>query len=188
MTVADLSLAAAADALRRGGVVIYPTEAVWGIGCDPRDQAAVRRLLAIKQRPLDKGVILIAAELAQLDGWVDWDALPAARREAVLASWPGPNTWAVPATAAVPGWIRGVHANVAVRLTAHPQARALCQACAQPLVSTSANLSGQPPAFRRDELDPALIALSDGVCAGETGGLAAPTPIRVALSGEVLRA
>ncbi|WP_363800015.1 Sua5/YciO/YrdC/YwlC family protein [Lysobacter firmicutimachus] len=188
MTVADLSVPAAADALRRGGVVIYPTEAVWGIGCDPHDEAAVRRLLAIKQRSADKGVILIAADLAQLAGWVDWDALPATRREAVLASWPGPNTWAVPATAAVPAWIRGAHASVAVRVTAHAQARALCEACAQPLVSTSANLSGRPPAFRRGELDPAVIALSDGVCAGETGGLAAPTPIRVALTGEVLRA
>ncbi|MGO1000712.1 Sua5/YciO/YrdC/YwlC family protein [Lysobacter sp. CA196] len=187
MPAPALSIADAAAALARGGVVVYPTEAVWGIGCDPRDEDAVHRLLAIKRRPVDKGVILIAASIAQLDAWVDWDALPAPRREAVLASWPGPHTWAVPATAAVPSWISGAHRSVAVRVTAHPQARALCEAFGHALVSTSANLAGQPPAFRRAELDRALLALSDGVCDGETGGLTAPTPIREALSGEVLR-
>lgn len=184
----DLSLEHAAAALARGGVVVYPTEAVWGIGCDPFDQAAVLRLLAIKRRPLDKGVIVMAASIGQLDRLIDWDALPRERADAVRASWPGPNTWAVPATAAVPAWIRGSHDSVAVRVTAHPTARALCEALGVPLVSTSANLAGQPPAFAREQLDPALLALADGVCAGETGGLSAPTPIRVALSGEVLRA
>lgn len=184
----DLSLERAAAALARGGVVVYPTEAVWGIGCDPFDQAAVLRLLAIKRRPADKGVIVMAASIAQLDRLIDWDALPRERADAVRASWPGPNTWAVPATAAVPAWIRGGHDSVAVRVTAHPTARALCTALGGPLVSTSANLAGQPPAFAREQLDPALLALADGVCAGETGGLSAPTPIRVALSGEVLRA
>lgn len=183
----ELSLEHAAAALVRGGVVVYPTEAVWGIGCDPFDQAAVLRLLAIKQRPVDKGVILIAASVEQFDGLVDWSALPGERADTVRASWPGPNTWAVPATRTVPAWIRGSHDSVAVRVTAHPQARVLCQALGRPLVSTSANLAGLPPAFQRAQLDPALLALADGVCVGETGGLSAPTPIRVALTGEVLR-
>ncbi|MEH6421104.1 Sua5/YciO/YrdC/YwlC family protein [Pseudomonas sp. CGJS7] len=184
----DLSPELAAAALARGGIVVYPTEAVWGIGCDPFDQAAVLRLLAIKQRSVDKGVILIAASLEQLDELIDWDALAPERRQAVRDSWPGPNTWAVPATAAVPAWISGQHRSVAVRVTAHPQARALCDAHGGPIVSTSANLTGQPPAFQRGQLDRALLALVDGVCAGETGGLTAPTPIRVAATGEVLRA
>ncbi|MGO1073445.1 Sua5/YciO/YrdC/YwlC family protein [Lysobacter sp. CA199] len=184
----DLSLELAAAALARGGIVVYPTEAVWGIGCDPFDEAAVLRLLAIKRRPVDKGVILIAASADQFDALIDWDVLPPDRREAVRGSWPGPNTWAVPATAAVPAWISGQHRSVAVRVTAHPQARALCLAHGGPIVSTSANLAGQPPAFQRDQLDRALLALADGVCTGETGGLTAPTPIRVAATGEVLRA
>ncbi|MNV78846.1 Threonylcarbamoyl-AMP synthase [compost metagenome] len=103
------------------------------------------------------------------------------------ASWPGAHTWALPATPAVPAWISGEHRSVALRVSAHPQAAALCHAHGGPLVSTSANLAGQPPAFRRDQLDRAVLALADGVCEGETGGLAAPTPIRVALTGEVLR-
>ena len=187
MSAPSLSLEQSAAALARGGVLVYPTEAVWGIGCDPFDQAAVLRLLAIKQRPVDKGVILIAASLDQLDALVDWAALPSERAQAVRASWLGPHTWALPATALVPAWISGAHRSVALRVSAHPQASALCRAHGGPLVSTSANLAGQPPAFRREELDRALLALADGVCEGETGGLAAPTPIRVASTGEVLR-
>src|SRR3546814_1104042 len=82
----QLSPAQATPILRAGGIIAYPTEAVWGLGCDPFDQAAVLRLLAIKQRPVDKGLILVAASLAQLDELVDWDALPQARRDEVFAS------------------------------------------------------------------------------------------------------
>ena len=191
MNAADPDLSTAVAALRRGGVIAYPTEAVWGLGCDPFDEAAVRRLLAIKQRPVDKGLILIAGTLAQFDRLLDWQRLPPARRTAVLASWPGPNTWIVPATARVPDWVTGGHPGeqrgVAVRVSAHPVVVALCTAFGAPLVSTSANLSGQPPAFNRDALDPALLARIDAVAAGETGGLAAPTAIRDALTGTQLR-
>lgn len=191
MSTADSSLPATIAALRRGGVVAYPTEAVWGLGCDPFDQDAVMRLLAIKQRPVGKGLILVAGALAQLDGLVDWDVLPPARRAAVLATWPGPNTWIVPATARVPDWVTGDHPGdprgVAVRVSAHPDVVALCAALGGPLVSTSANIGGQPPAFRRDALDPTLLAAIDAVAPGETGGLAAPTAIRDALSDARLR-
>ena len=176
------------SALRRGGVVAYPTEAVWGLGCDPIDETAVMRLLAIKQRTVDKGLILVAATASQLDGLVDWATLPTERRDAVEAGWPGPNTWIVPCTARVPAWISGGHAGVAVRVSAHPAVVALCTAFGRPIVSTSANLSGQPPAFTLDALDPALLAQLDAVAPGDTGGLAAPTAIRDALTGEVLRA
>ncbi|BDU15135.1 Sua5/YciO/YrdC/YwlC family protein [Lysobacter auxotrophicus] len=178
----------AADALRRGGVVAYPTEAVWGLGCDPFDESAVMRLLAIKQRPVDKGVILIAASRSQFDGLLDWPALTDVQRDAVLASWPGPNTWIVPTTARVPRWITGTHDGVAVRVSAHPDVVALCSAFGGPLVSTSANLAGEPPAFTREALDPRVIGLLDGVTVGETGGLASPTAIRDARTGAQIRA
>lgn len=183
-----LTPAEAATALHGGGVIAYPTEAVWGLGCDPFDEAAVTRLLAIKHRPVDKGLILIAGALAQLDGLLDWQALPPARRDEVLASWPGANTWIVPTTPRVPRWITGNHDGVAVRISAHPTVIALCAAFAGPLVSTSANLGGEPPAFARDALDPRLLAQLDGISLGETGGLASPTPIRDARSGAQLRA
>lgn len=184
----DLNIATAVAVLHRGGVIATPTEAVWGLGCSPFDGEAVHRLLAIKRRPVGKGLILAGAEVGQFDALVDWDAVPGARREAVRASWPGPATWVLPATIAVPRWITGGHAGVAVRVSAHPVLAGLCRRFGGPVVSTSANLAGEPPAFRREALAPALIALVDGVCEGETGGLASPTPIRDALTGAVLRA
>ena len=181
-------LDAVVRALRDGGVIAYPTEAVWGLGCDPFNQAAVLGLLRIKQRPVEKGLILIAATVAQLDGLIDWSTVPLERREAVLASWPGPNTWVVPATARVPRTITGEHVSVAVRVSAHPQVSALCEAFGGVLVSTSANLAGQPAATTRDDLDPVLLARIDAILCGEVGGRSAPSTIRDARSGATLRA
>lgn len=182
-----LTASEAATALRRGGVIAYPTEAVWGLGCDPFDEAAVRRLLALKGRPVEKGMILIAGARAQLDGLLDWSAITARRRDEVHASWPGPHTWVVPATGGVPRWITGTHSGVAVRVSAHPVVVALCEAFGGPLVSTSANPAGASPPATLAEFDPTLRAALDGIVTGATGGLARPTPIRDACTGEVLR-
>jgi L-threonylcarbamoyladenylate synthase len=179
---------AAAALMRAGGVVAYPTEAVWGLGCDPFSERAVARLLAIKQRPVDKGVILVGASLEQFDGLLDWNALPPGRADAVQRQWPGPRTWIVPATPRVPAWITGTHTGVAVRVSDHPGVAALCTAFGGPVVSTSANLAGEPPAFAIDALSPDVLAQVDGVMEGETGGLRAPTAIRDALTGGELRA
>ena len=182
-----LDLAAAVGRLRAGAVIAYPTEGVWGLGCDPFDEAAVHRLLAIKQRPVEKGMILIAGDVAQLDGIVDWDRLSPERAAAVGASWPGAHTWVVPASPQVPPWITGSHDSVAVRVSAYPPVVALCAAFGGPLVSTSANLAGEPAVRAREALDPRLLARLNGVLAGETGGLDRPTPIRDARSGASLR-
>ena len=139
----------AATTLHRGGVIAYPTEAVWGLGCDPSNEAAVARLLALKQRPVDKGLILVAGTLEQFHGLLDWDALPTDRSEAVFASWPGPHTWIVPTSGRVPHWITGAHDGVAVRVSAHPQVVALCDAFGGPLVSTSAVFRPSRPASAR---------------------------------------
>lgn len=187
MALRTLSLEAAAALLRGGGVVAYPTEAVWGLGCDPMSRTAVERLLAIKQRPLDKGLILIASRVDQLDPLLDWQALPDDRRIAVLDSWPAANTWIVPASADAPAWITGAHRGIAVRVSAHRQVIALCQAFGGPLVSTSANLSGRPAVTTREALDPSLLERLDGLLPGATGGLDRPSVIRDALTGQVLR-
>ncbi len=183
----ELSLAGAISALQQGGVIAYPTEAVWGLGCDPRQRGAVMRLLELKRRPPSKGVIVVAASLEPLRPWLDLAALPADRLADVLGSWPGPHTWVLPASEHAPSWVTGDHASLAVRISAHPLVTRLCQAWQAPLVSTSANLAGQPPARTREGLDPALLQAIDGVLDGETGGLAQPTQIRVAMTGEVLR-
>jgi L-threonylcarbamoyladenylate synthase len=183
----ELDLHNVVPVLQAGGVITYPTEAVWGLGCDPGNAQAVLKLLSLKQRPVEKGMILVAADPAQLEGWVQLDALAAERRQAVLDSWPGANTWIVPAGPRAPRWITGAHTGIAVRVSAHPLVQALCTAWGGPLVSTSANLAGEPPARSREQLDPALLQHLDGLLDGATGGLAQPTRIRVAATGDVLR-
>ncbi|MGH8031862.1 MAG: L-threonylcarbamoyladenylate synthase [Luteimonas sp.] len=184
---APVSPVVAASALRAGGVIAYPTEAVWGLGCDPFDETAVRRLLAIKQRSIDKGLILIAASGRQLDGLIDRDAIPPMHRDAMRASWPGPHTWIVPATARVPRWITGAHDGVAVRVSAHPVVIALCEAFGGAIVSTSANRTGAPPPRTITEVDPALRAALDALVDGDTGDSARPSTIRDVRSGRLLR-
>src|SRR5690606_21180326 len=184
---AALTPAAAAALLRDGGVLAYPTEAVWGLGCDPENEAAVQRLPALKQRAVDKGLIRVAADCDSLRPSLDRPSLPPLRLAAVQAHWPGAHTWVMPASARAPRWITGAHDGIAVRVSAHPDVAALCRAFAGALVSTSANRSGLPPARTRAELDPVLMAAVDGLLAGETGGLDQPTPIRMALDGRVLR-
>ncbi|QIL19310.1 Sua5/YciO/YrdC/YwlC family protein [Thermomonas sp. HDW16] len=179
--------AEAVAALRAGGVIAYPTEAVWGLGCDPRDEAATLRLLTLKIREVDKGLILIAADEAQLTPFIDMAALDQAQRETVRASWPGPHTWIVPASPAAPRWVTGAHVGIAVRVSAHPAVIELCNAFGGALVSTSANRAGEPAAHAIDQLDPDIIEGVDGVLAGETGGLVRPTDIRDARSGAALR-
>lgn len=182
-----LAIDEAAALLQRGGLLAYPTEAVWGLGCDPDNETTVLRLLELKQRPVDKGLILVAAHLDPLRRWLDLPALPAERLAVVLASWPGPHTWVMPAASDAPAWITGGRDSIAVRISAHPVVAALCEVFGGALVSTSANRGGEPPARTRAELDPLLDEAIDGIVAGDTGELAQPTPIRVAVDGSVLR-
>lgn len=182
-----LDIDEAAARLREGAVLAYPTEAVWGLGCDPANEAAVLRLLHMKQRSIDKGLILVAADASQLETWLDWSALSAAQCRAVHADWPGPHTWVVPARPDTPRWITGQHASLAVRVSDHPVVVALCRSFGGTLVSTSANATGQPPARSEAQLDPGLLAQVDGIVRGRTGTLARPTSIRDARSGDALR-
>ncbi|MDO4709792.1 MAG: Sua5/YciO/YrdC/YwlC family protein [Pseudomonadota bacterium] len=177
----------AARLLAAGGLLLYPTEGVWGLGCDPRNPAAVLRLLRIKQRPVEKGLILVAADETQLAPFIDMQQLEPPQQAAVRESWPGAHTWVVPASATAPGWIRGAHPGIAVRVCAHPGVIALCRAFGSAVVSTSANFSGQTAPTARAAIDPALIAATDAVLCGETGGRATPSSIRDARSGQTLR-
>ncbi len=175
----------AARAVLGGGLIAYPTEAVYGLGCDPLDPGAVLDLLALKSRPVHKGLILIAADYAQLPPYVT--EVAAERMAEVLAGWPGPRTWLLPARPETPPWLTGEHRTLAVRVTAHPVASALCQLTG-PLVSTSANPAGRRPA--RDALTVRRYfgdAL-DAVVTGPVDKSRRPSAIRDAASGRLLRA
>lgn len=168
-----------------GGVLAYPTEAVFGLGCDPLNARAVARILAIKRRDGGKGFILIAADIAQLEPFMQ---LTARMRAELCKTWPGPITWVVPAAPGVPDWLTGGRDTLAVRVTAHPVARALCEASALALVSTSANLSGHAPLRSGMAVRRLLGAQLDCIVPGAIGGLKKPTEIRNASTGKVLRA
>lgn len=187
MSIESHTIETAITTVRHGGVIAYPTEGVWGLGCDPRDEAATLRLLALKQREVAKGLILIASSTSQLAPFIDMAALDATAFDAVSASWPGPNTWIVPASTDAPAWITGDHDGIAVRVSAHPVVIALCDAFGGALVSTSANIATLPAPRTREELDPRIVAGVDAIAPGETGGLLQATPIRDARDGRSLR-
>lgn len=174
--------------IRGGGVVAYPTEAVYGLGCDPARLDAVERVVALKGRAPEKGFILVAADVAQLTRWIA--PLDAAARERVDAVWPGPVTFVVPAAADVPPLLTGGRATIACRVSAHPTVRALCEASGRALVSTSANRSGDPPLVDAAGVAHAFGIGSDGVdgiVIGALGGLDRPTAIVDLASGTRLR-
>lgn len=184
--VHDVKLQQAVLCLRAGGVIAYPTEAVWGLGCDPWQPAAVRRLLQIKRRPQEKGMILVAADLEQITPLLV--SISAMQRQQLLETWPGPVTWLLPDPACwVPDWIRGEHGSVAVRVSAHPVVQGLCRAFGAPLVSTSANLAGQPPARSRLALQRQLGGQLDAIVPGALGGRQQPSSIRDLISGLQIR-
>jgi L-threonylcarbamoyladenylate synthase len=182
----DKDFAAAVAALRQGGVIAYPTEAVYGLGCDPFDQAAVARLFELKQRPPTQGVLLIAADFAQVEKFIG--AVPDAAVARARATWPGPQTWVFPRSAQTPAWLAGAHAGIALRVTAHPLAARLCAAFGGAIVSTSANRHGQPPARSAGDVRSAFDGELAYILEGPTGGLERPTPIRNAIDGEIIRA
>lgn len=182
----SLRLKAAARVVQLGGVIAYPTEAVYGLGCDPRNPQAVQKLLTLKRRPMHKGLILIAADFAQLAPFLQ--PLSAADHAQLAAIWPGPHTWLIPARTDAPRWLRGRHDALAVRVTAHPLAAALCRACGHPLVSTSANFSRRPPARTALAVRRQLGMTIDYLLPGLTGGAAKPTEIRDLRTGQRVRA
>ncbi|MCA1770211.1 MAG: Sua5/YciO/YrdC/YwlC family protein [Halomonas sp.] len=178
-------IAHAVDVLRRGGVIAYPTEAVWGLGCDPDNDAALTRLLRLKQRDPVKGVILIAGSIAQFAPWLE--GLPLELHAPLAASWPGPNTWLVPDNGRSHGLVRGGHASVALRVSAHPLVSALCDAFGGPIVSTSANKASEPPAMNADQVRSIFGDELDAIVEGELGGLERPSTIRDLVTGQLMR-
>lgn len=173
--------------LNNGGIIAYPTEAVFGLGCDPLNEKAVAQLLKLKNRAVEKGLILIGASWEQIQDYIDIKKIPEIRLKEILKTWPGPVTWVFPAATFAPKWITGKHATIAIRLTNHPIAKSICESFGKPLVSTSANLDGQFPARTALEVEKIFADKIALVVNGDVGGLDKPTEIRDAISGKVLR-
>ena len=175
----------AAGVLRSGGIVAYPTEAVWGLGCDPHNAAAVDALLAMKNRHVDKGLILVAASIDQFDDYLR--GLNRPLRQQLQQSWPGPMTWLAPDNGFTPPWIRGRHNKVALRVSAHPVVASLCRSFGGAIVSTSANVTGRPSLSKGWQVRRCFGQAVDYYLEGLVGNNRRPTEIRDLLSGDILR-
>lgn len=168
----------------KGGVIAYPTEAVYGLGCVPYDYFAVARILKLKNRPVQKGLILVAANIEQLDGYIDFPN--ESMRQRVLSTWPGPVTWVLPAKPEVPAWLRGQHKSIAVRVSKHDVIRSLCEKTGI-LVSTSANPANRPPARTALKVRGYFGESLDYILHASIGSNRQPTEIREANTGKILR-
>ncbi|WP_347460803.1 Sua5/YciO/YrdC/YwlC family protein [Acinetobacter sp. ANC 7454] len=187
------SVAEAAACLKQGQVLAYPTEAVWGLGCDPYNEQAFHEILQLKQRPIEKGVILLAGHISQVEHLLE--TLSPEIRERVIASWTNRSiseratTWLLPANADIPAWIKGNHSKVAVRVTTHPLCVALCQSFGGFIVSTSANPAGENPARSlQDAIQYFKDAETLNYLNGDLGLSQEPSKIIDAVTGEVIRA
>ncbi len=172
---------------QNGEIFAYPTEAVFGLGCDPLIKEAVYNILEIKVRPVEKGMILIASDFAQIQSYVEFDSLAKSSQETIIQSWPGPVTWLLPKSSKTPYWVSGESDMVAVRITAHPLVRQMCDIVNAPMISTSANPATQDPAKSSEQVVE-YFGDSMRIVHGELGKQQSPSKIFHSVTMETIRA
>lgn len=172
------------QAIANGAVIGYPTDTIWGFGCDPLNASSVVRLLEIKQRPVEKGLILLASDLLYLEPFIVIDPQ---QRSQLLAPTTRPTTWLVDASEHCPAWIRGKHPTVAIRVTSHPLLRFVCRGLQLPLVSTSANRAGRPPARNALQMQRQFGEELDFIVTGFDTGGARASEIKSLATGTLVR-
>ena len=179
----------AIDVFTSGGIIAYPTEAVFGLGCDPDNEQAVGKILALKQRPVEKGLILLAATYDQLLPYINDDLIPHDIKKLALSRWPNGITQVMPKNKKTPRWLSGKFNSIAVRITDQPDVVELCNQANKPIVSTSANFSGVEPArtWQAIEADEQLASKIDFIIKGKTLGFTQPSSIIDVLTGETFR-
>jgi L-threonylcarbamoyladenylate synthase len=171
--------------IEEGGVIAYPTDTVYGLGCNPFNAAAVLHLLALKQRSPEHGVILVGNDLQQFQPLLQ--PLNQSTVSRITRNTGKPVTWVLPCLPDTPAWLTGLHETLAVRITRHPVAAALCEHWGGPLVSTSANIRGRTPATSPLSVRKIFNGQLDYILHGPAGATNVPSTIRDGLTGEVLR-
>ena len=173
----------ASKIILNGGVIAYPTEGVFGLGCLPNNYEAVYRILKIKKRDINNGLIVIASKLEQLNGWTDLTSSEVNRikNESEIV------TWIVKKTNLVPAWVSGEHNSIAIRLTRHPTASAICNASGSALISTSANISGEGPTNNQKELRKQFCDIVDYIVPGECDMKVGSSMIKIIETGKIIR-
>ncbi|WAI03400.1 Sua5/YciO/YrdC/YwlC family protein [Buchnera aphidicola] len=138
--------------LNSENVIAYPTESMFGLGCDPNSEKAVKKLLYLKKRNIEKGFILVASDFNQIKMYINENNLLKKQKEKIFFHWPGPFTFLLPAHPRVPYWLTGKFNTVAVRISAHIDIIKLCNAFGKALISTSANITNMSPCMTREEV------------------------------------
>jgi L-threonylcarbamoyladenylate synthase len=173
----------AVTSLETGGVIAYPTEGVWGLGCVWTDEAAIKEILRLKQRPLEKGMIVLCSQLSDIESFL----LPLTPQNIaqIRKNYPHPVTWILPCKLSVSESVRGQHHSIAVRFSRHPQVKALCDEVG-PIISTSANPTGEAAAMTIDEVRRYFQDQLSFILPGKLGGYSKPSEIRT-LDGQRVR-
>lgn len=179
--MSDLLLATQALAAEK--IIAYPTESTWGLGVDATSKVAVAALNHLKKRPSTKSFIVLIENLHSIHDWVDWHKLPT--NIDLNQNWPGPITKLVPTSTKCPPWLV-YNGLIALRISAHPATKALCHAWQKPLISTSANVSGQDVLSTAEAIKSCFGEQISHYLDGTPGGLA-PTRIINIMTQEILR-
>jgi len=185
LNVSEEAFKRAVKMLKSGKVIAYPTEAVYGLGCDINNKQAVKKIINIKKRAPNKGLIIIASDIEQLKPYIG--QLTEEQWKILKTSWPGPHTWVVPKSNKLLDSIHGDFDSVAVRVTAHPVARKLCELFGSPIVSTSANVEGDTPLKDNIEVYQAFGDAIDYIVPGRVGDNDKPTSITDLITGNIIR-
>ena len=175
------SLGSILEHLKFGKTIAYPTEGVWGLGCDPRNQNAIENLLSLKARSPEKGLILIASRFEQFIEFSHVEDY----KDKLLSKWPGHHTWLVPSKEKLIPLIKGNNDKVALRLSNHQIVCNLCDTFGGPIVSTSANKEGQPTLSGPKEILKYFPEVK--VLDGKLGGLEKPSTIQDVVTDIILR-
>lgn len=174
----------AAHQIRHGGVIAYPTDTVYGLGCNPMDLDAVAYLNALKQRDSDKGLILIANKLELFN---DYIKELSSRDQQKIQQTKSPTSWIVTAKKNVPQWLTGDHHTLAIRITRHPVINQLCNQLQHPLVSSSANPQGKKPALNALQLHKYFHNKVHAMLIANNENSSQPSSIRVLNSNLTIR-
>lgn len=181
-----ISIKKAVSLLQQHQIIAYPTESIYGLGCDPDNEITVKQLLRLKGRSIDKGLILISHTFELLRPYIDESSLTSVQKNTLFASWPGPITWLLPKNKCVPFYLSGKSNSLAVRVTAHEGAKQLCKQYGKPLISTSANYSGHSPCYTAEQIR-YYFGADFPVVEGALGERATPSQIRDARTGKIIR-
>lgn len=181
-----LTIEEGVSALKNQEIILYPTEGVYGIGADARNEELARAICEIKGRPFTKGLIVLTDSLERLQDWI----MPLSNEQQEMMKtldFGFHHTWLLPRTDLCPDILSGDSPDLAVRLTIHPVARALCEGLQSPLISTSANVQGEPAILQLEDALQFSSSKVKGVVAGDLGGIPQATKIQHIVTGKIYR-